>query len=81
MMMEISMISYCTEHLVYQGCRESSFVYIAMCLKMLCVNAKGLCITGYHKEWDLVIFRWDKQYFCFIMKQKAGWLVGISSIK
>ena len=39
-----------TERLVYQGCSESSFVYIAMCLKMMCVNSKGICITGYHKE-------------------------------
>ena len=25
-------------------------------------------------------FRWDKQYYCLIMKQKAGWLVGISQL-
>ena len=45
-----AIISSCTEHLVYQGCSESSFVYIAMCLKILCVDSKGLCLTGYHKE-------------------------------
>ena len=46
-----------------------------MILKMLFVDSKGLCITGYHKEKDLVIFQWDKQCFCLIMKQKPGWLV------
>ena len=53
-----AIISSCTEHLVYQGCRESSFVYIAI---ILCVDSKVLWFTGYHKERDLVIFRWDKQ--------------------
>ena len=27
---------------------------------------------------DLAIFWWDRQYFCLIIKQKAGWLVGTS---
>ena len=65
-----------TERIVYQGCRVSSFVYIAMCLKILCVDSKGLCVTGYHKQRNLVIFRWDKQYYCLIMKENAEWLVG-----
>ena len=29
------------------------------------------------KERDFAIFLRDRQYFCFIIKQKAGWLVGI----
>jgi hypothetical protein len=29
------------------------------------------------KKRDLAIFWWDRQYFCLIIKQKAGWLVGI----
>ena len=30
---------------------------------------------------DLAIFWWDTQYFCLIIKQKAGWLVGIIVVK
>ena len=29
------------------------------------------------KKTDLVIFWWDRQYFCLIIKQKAGWLIGM----
>ena len=29
------------------------------------------------KKRDLAIFWWDRQYFCLIIKQKAGWLVGM----
>ena len=29
------------------------------------------------KKRDLVNFWWDRQYFCLIIKQKAGWLVGM----
>ena len=32
---------------------------------------------GSRKKRDLAIFQWDKQYFCLIIKQKAGWLVGM----
>ena len=31
------------------------------------------------KKRDLAIFWWDRQYFCLIIKQKAGWLVGMLS--
>ena len=30
------------------------------------------------KKRDLGIFWWDRQCFCLIIKQKAGWLVGIA---
>ena len=29
------------------------------------------------KKRDLAIFWWDRQYFCLIIKQKGGWLVGM----
>ena len=29
------------------------------------------------KKRDLAILWWDRQYYCLIIKQKAGWLVGM----
>ena len=52
------------------------------CFKMLCVHSK--CMDMMHhklaqKKRDLVFFWWDRQYFCLIIEQKAGWLVGMLS--
>ena len=50
------------------------------CLKMLRVHSSidrhDASQVSTKKE-GLGIFWWDKQYFCLIIKQKAGWLVGM----
>jgi hypothetical protein len=30
-----------------------------------------------NKKRDMAIFWWDRQKYCLIIKQKAGWLVGM----